>query len=335
MKSKMENPTAHLYKSTDAIPASFKPCVLAIGNFDGVHIGHRAVIQTAKEMANKLQCPLGVLVFDPHPVSYFRPDVEPFRLTSIERRAALISEAGADFTLALGFDAEMADRSAANFIDDILCTQIGVRGVVIGHDFHFGKGRDGSAVTLETAGRENGFETAIVSPVKRAQAQTPYSSTEIRAALRAGKIEDAEKWLGHKWSITGVVAQGDQRGRTIGFPTANVELNDFLRPAFGVYAVSAKILTGVLAGQTFAGVANIGMRPTVGTLLPRVEAHLFDFSGDIYGETLDIQLCAFIRPEQKFESFELLTAQIQKDSDQARGIMSTLATPTNSLQPNQ
>jgi len=329
MNIDMEKTDAHLFKSTDALPASLKPCVLAIGNFDGVHQGHQAVIKHARDMADRLNCPLGVLVFDPHPVSYFRPDVEPFRLTSIEKRARLIADAGADFTLALAFDAEMAARSAQNFINDILCTQIEVTGIVIGHDFHFGKGRDGSPQTLEIAGKEAGFETIIVSPVNRALAQTPFSSTEIRTALRAGNIEDAEKWLGHRWSISGIVAQGDQRGRTIGFPTANIELDDFLRPAFGVYAVKTTILSGSLAGQNYAGVANIGMRPTVGTLKPRVEVHLFDFSDDIYGQFLDVQLCAFIRPEKKFENFEALTSQIQKDSDQAREIMRHPAFATN------
>ncbi len=298
--------------------------VIAIGNFDGVHRGHQKVIEAARRLAEELKCPAGALVFDPHPVKFFNPDVPPFRLTRIAKRAALLAEAGANFTLALNFNTAIAELDAHAFIDQILVHALNVKAVVIGHDFHFGSKRSGSPELLVAVGRERGFEVVVVAAAHRDKADTPFSSSEIRDALAQGDLEAATRWLGHPWSIDGEVARGDQRGRTIGFPTANIELDDFTRPAFGVYAVRAQILDGQRLSDVINGVANIGMRPTVGTLAPRLEVHLFEFSDDIYGRWLDVSLLHFIRPEQKFDGLEALKLQIAQDSETARQILKNI-----------
>lgn len=298
--------------------------VIAIGNFDGVHRGHQKVMEAARACANEHACPLGALVFDPHPVKFLNPDVPPFRLTRIEKRAALLREAGADFTLALNFNKAIAELDASAFIDQILIQALEVKAVVIGHDFHFGAKRSGSPTLLAEVGRALGFEVVIVAAAHRDNARTPFSSSEIRDALARGDLEAATRWLGRQWSIDGEVAMGDQRGRTIGFPTANIELDDFTRPAFGVYAVRAQILDGWHRSEFINGVANIGMRPTVGTLAPRLEVHLFDFVGDLYRQWLDVSLLHFIRPEQKFDGLEALKLQIAKDSETARQILKNI-----------
>jgi len=298
--------------------------VIAIGNFDGVHRGHQKVIEAARTCADKLECQLGAMVFDPHPVKFFNPEVPPFRLTRIEKRAALLREAGTDFTLALNFNKAIAELDARAFIDQILVQALDVKAVVIGHDFHFGAKRSGSPELLAAIGRELGFEVVVVAAAHRDNAPTPFSSSEIREALARGDLKAATRWLGHPWSIDGEVARGDQRGRTIGFPTANIELDDFTRPAFGVYAVRAQFLDGHHRSEFINGVANIGMRPTVGTLAPRLEVHLFDFADDLYGQWLDVSLLHFIRPEQKFDGLEALKLQIAKDSETARQILKNI-----------
>ena len=314
----------HLYRALSELPDHFRNGVIAIGNFDGVHRGHQAVIQAARQIAEKERRPVGALIFDPHPVHYFNPDLPPFRLTRIAKRADLLGEAGADFTLALTFNASIAKLDAIAFIDQILGNGLQVAGVAIGHDFHFGAKRSGSPDLLEKIGEERGFKTVIVPPVYRENVKTPFSSSDIRTALAEGRVEDAARWLGQPWSIDGCVSKGDQRGRTIGFPTANIELDDFTRPAFGVYAVHAKIVDSGVTSQVIKGVANIGLRPTVGTLAPRLEAHLFDFNDDLYGKWLDVSLLHFIRPEQKFDGIDALKQQIARDSDTARQILQSI-----------
>ena len=309
-----------LYRSLAELPtdATAKNCVLAIGNFDGVHLGHQQVIAQARATADSLGAPLGVMLFDPHPQQFFAPDAPPFRLTRLVTRAALLAQLGVDFTLALPFDANMAACEAEDFIHDILAAQLGVKAVCVGYDFCFGKGRKGNFAMLQTYGEKLGFETHAASAVLQPDSTAPYSSSAIRNFLRDGEPENAAALMGHAFAIEGEVQHGDQRGRTIGFATANMALEDYVLPKFGVYAVRAEILDGAFAGHVLDGVANLGLRPTVGTDKARLETHLFDFDGDIYDANLRVSLLHFIRPEQKFDGLEALTAQIALDSDTAK-----------------
>lgn len=310
-----------LYRSLSDLPETTRGAVLAIGNFDGVHFGHQQVIADARALAAAKNAPLGVMLFDPHPQQFFAPEAPPFRLTRLVTRAALLADLGVDFTLALPFDATMAAYEAEDFISDILLAQLGVSAVCVGYDFCFGKGRRGNFAMLQNIGGEMGFETFATEAVLQPNSTSPFSSSAIRNFLRDGDPEQAAQMMGHAFAIEAEVQKGDQRGRTIGFATANMPLHDYVMPKFGVYAVSAEVLDGAFAGQTLKGVANLGMRPTVGTDKPRLESHFFDFEGDLYGANLRVSLLHFIRPEQKFDGLDALKAQISMDSDQAREML--------------
>ena len=320
MSSSAAKPTS-LYRSLSDLPETARGAVLAIGNFDGVHFGHQQVIADARALAKAKDVPLGVMLFDPHPQQFFAPDAPPFRLTRLVTRAALLADLGVEFTLALPFDATMAACEAEDFISDILLAQLGVSAVCVGYDFCFGKGRKGNFAMLQDVGGEMGFETFATEAVMQPDSTAPYSSSAIRNFLRDGAPEQAAKLMGHAFAIEAEVQQGDQRGRTIGFATANMPLDDYVLPKFGVYAVRADILDGAFAGQVLTGVANLGMRPTVGTDKPRLESHFFDFEGDLYGAILRVSLLHFIRPEQKFDGLDALKAQITIDSAQAREML--------------
>ena len=320
MSSPAAKPIA-LYRSLDALPDTARGAVLAIGNFDGVHFGHQQVIADARALADAKAAPLGVMLFDPHPQQFFAPDNPPFRLTRLVTRAALLADLGVDFTLGLPFDAAMAACEAEDFIADILVERLGVAAVCVGYDFCFGKGRKGNFTMLQDVGGEMGFETLATEAVMQPDSTNPYSSSAIRNFLRDGEPEKAAALMGHAFAIEAAVKQGDQRGRTIGFATANMPLDDYVLPKFGVYAVRAEILDGGFAGAVLNGVANLGMRPTVGTDKPRLESHFFDFEGDLYGANLRVSLLHFIRAEQKFDGLDALQAQIAKDSDQAREML--------------
>ena len=320
MSSPAAKPTA-LYRNLADLPAAMRGAVLAIGNFDGVHLGHQQVIADARTLAEAKAVPLGVMLFDPHPQQFFAPDAPPFRLTRLVTRAALLADLGVDFTLALPFDANMAACEAEDFVSDILVDKLAISAVCVGYDFCFGKGRKGNFAMLQDSGKQIGFDTHATQAVLQPDSTAPYSSSAIRNFLRDGEPEKAADLLGHAFAIEAEVQTGDQRGRTIGFATANMPLDDYVLPKFGVYAVRADILTGTFAGQQLAGVANLGLRPTVGTEKPRLESHFFDFEGDIYGADLRVSLLHFIRPEQKFDGLDALKAQIAKDSDQAREML--------------
>ncbi len=311
-----------LLRSLDDLPETHRGCVLAIGNFDGVHLGHQQVIAQAHALARKLDAPLGVMLFDPHPQQFFAPDAPPFRLTRLVTRAALLADLGVGFTLALPFNAAMAACEAEDFIRDILCDKLAVKAVAVGYDFCFGTKRRGNFAMLAEYGAQLGFEAHATDAVLQPDSTTPYSSSAIRNFLRDGEPEKAATLMGHAFAIEAAVQQGDQRGRTIGFATANMPLDDYVLPKFGVYAVCAEILDGTHKGQTLSGVANLGLRPTVGTDRPRLETHLFDFAGDIYGANLRVSLLHFIRPEQKFDGLDALKAQIAKDVDIAHDLLS-------------
>jgi riboflavin kinase/FMN adenylyltransferase len=309
-----------LFRHTDDLPEDARGAVLALGNFDGVHRGHQAVIGTAQRLARELGAPAGVVTFEPHPRSVFRKAEPHFRLSPFRVKARQLEALGLDLLVVCHFDDSFLHKSAVSFIEDDLVRGLAIRHAVCGSDFLFGHKRAGDAALLERYGATHGFGVTAVGPVTDPRGGV-YSSTRVRDALLAGNTREAAHLLGHFWEIEGRVEHGEQRGRTIGFPTANIELGEYLRPAFGVYAVRA----GVDHGPDTVwrdGVANLGLRPTVGGTVERLEAHLFDFAGDLYGQHLRVQLIEHIRAERKFDSFDDLKAQIIQDAEAARRALS-------------
>jgi len=285
----------------------------AFGNFDGVHLGHQRVIAAARTAAERLGAPLGVISFEPHPRRWFQPAAAPFRVMSVNQQSRALAELGVDIFYVLPFGAELAGMSAPDFARIVLHESLQARHVAAGFDVTFGKGRTGSGETLTTLGRAYGFGVTIVDRVDDARG-IKLSSSGVREALQAGRPDEAAAILGRPFAIEGVVAAGDKRGRMLGFPTANIDLGDYVRPAFGVYAT----LTRLPDGREVKGVANLGQRPTVGGTVERLEVHLFDFEEDLYGQTVETALITFLRPEQRFESLDALKAQIAVDATAAR-----------------
>ena len=295
------------------LPAALKGAALAIGNFDGVHRGHQAVIAEAGRRATALSAPHLVVTFEPHPRAVFRPADPPFRLTPRREKLALFGALGVDATVVFRFTRTFAAIEAKDFVHDVLVAGLAARHVVIGENFCFGRGRAGTADFLRDQAPGAGFGVTAVAP-ERDPTGAPYSSSRARELLRAGDPEAAAAILGRPFVIAGHVRHGDHRGRLLGFPTANLALGDHLRPRLGVYAVEARLADGRLV----PGVANLGERPTVGGRDVRLETHLFDFSGDLYGHHIDVALRHYIRPEMKFPDLEALKRQIAADSVAAR-----------------
>ncbi|MBM9594951.1 riboflavin biosynthesis protein RibF [Roseitranquillus sediminis] len=284
----------------------------AIGNFDGVHLGHRTIIERARRDAA-----LGVVTFEPHPRQFFAPDGPPFRLMNAAARASRLERLGVDILYELPFE-RIAPMPAEVFARDVLADGLGLGHATVGADFHFGKGRDGSAATLVDLGRRFGFGVTVAELVRL---DGEISSTRIREALSAGEPAEAARLLGHLHRIEGEVLHGEKRGRALGYPTANLGLEGLHLPRFGVYAVRATVLDGPHAGD-HGGVASLGVRPMFGQNAPNFEVHLFDFAGDIYGANLSVALVEFLRPEQSFEGAEALIRQMDSDSARAREILS-------------
>ena len=309
------------------VPGDLRGAVVAIGNFDGVHRGHRALIAEAKRQAEAKGASLAVLSFEPHPQEFFRafrqegPDhPECFRLTPLRTKSRLLADLGVDVLFALPFDADMARRSPEDFVENILVKGLGISGVVVGHDFEFGQKRAGNLNTLRTLGGKYGFSVTAFDTVT-ASGDDKISSTLIRQLLKQAKPEEAARLLGHPWTIEARVEHGDARGRTMGFPTANMHLHHCLAPAYGVYAVRVAILEGDHAVARHDGVANFGIRPMYQVNVPLLETHLFDFDGDLYGKYLSVEMIQYIRPEAKFPSLADLIAQIGADAARARSIL--------------
>jgi riboflavin kinase / FMN adenylyltransferase len=307
-----------LFRHFSPFPSDARGAVLALGNFDGVHRGHQAVIARSGAIARAEGRLQGVVTFEPHPRAVFRPEDPPFRLTPLRVKAHQLEALGVDLMISLHFDAAFAQRSAENFVTEILHRGLGCGHVVSGYDFVFGQGRAGDAALLERMGRELGFGVTILQPVAGGDGSV-FSATKVRELLVAGKPEAAAELLGRVWEIDGRVEHGDARGRTIGFPTANLSLGDYLRPAPGVYAVRAGIERGGTV-EWHDAVANLGTRPTVAGTDLRLEIHLLDFDGDLYGQHLRAALIAWIRPERKFAGLDELKAQIARDAEAARAI---------------
>jgi riboflavin kinase/FMN adenylyltransferase len=301
------------------LPPAARGASVALGNFDGVHLGHAAVLRAAH--AARPHAPRAVLTFEPHPREFFRPQDPPFRLTLAAERAAALEPLGVEILYQLPFDADLSHLSAEAFITEVLHEGIGAAHLACGGDFAFGHRRGGDVPLLAARAEALGIGLTIVPAV--ADLQGPISTSRIRRLLQDGYPERATALLGRPYAIRGEVMHGDARGRTIGFPTANIPLGRHMEPARGVYAVAA-----IIGGATVKGVANIGLRPTVGGTESRLEAHFFDFADDLYGQELTIALHHFIREERKFENFAALKEQIEVDARQARALLDAASPPT-------
>jgi riboflavin kinase/FMN adenylyltransferase len=301
-----------------APPPGLERAILAIGNFDGIHRGHVAVIHRAQALAAARGLPCAVLTFEPHPSDFFGGLGTIFRLSPLETKAALVEKLGIDGMIVLTFDAALASLPAEDFVRDILVKRLGAGGVIAGYDFDFGYNRGGTPAFLKAAGETYGFTVEIVERIDSDESGAIQiaSSTATRAALEAGDIAQATALLGHPYVISGPVLPGAQLGRTLGFPTANIQAPPSCRLRHGIYAVRAEV-----EGETYDGVASYGRRPTVDNGAPLLETFLFDFSGDLYGKVMHVSFIAWIRPEEKFESLEALTAQIARDAEEARRIL--------------
>ena len=295
-----------------AVPGPLRGGIVALGNFDGFHRGHQAVVGRAIKRARAEGRPALVATFDPHPVRFFKPDLPPFRLTSLDQRERLFGAAGADAMLVFTFDAALAGTTAEDFVAKLLVDRFGAAGVVTGEDFTFGKGRGGNVEVLRRLGGEHGLSVDAVAPVE-ADGE-PVSSSRIREALEAGDCETATRLLTRPFAIEGTVEHGDKRGRAIGYPTANMSLGKYQRPKFGIYVVRGRLPDG----RALDGAANLGIRPSFEPPKELLEPYFFDFAGDLYGQCIEVELISFLREERKFDSLDALTEQMAKDCDEAR-----------------
>lgn len=304
-----------------APPARLKGSIIALGNFDGFHAGHQAVAGRAIEWARAEGRPAIIATFDPHPVRYFRPDTPPFRLTSLDQRERLFAEAGADAMLVFHFDAALANTSAEDFVARLLVERLGAAGVVTGEDFTFGKGRAGNIAVLKELGAPLGLRSEAVGPV--ANGSGIISSSRIRDALRAGDPQEAARLMTRPFAVQARVVHGDKNGRDLGYPTANMEMGSYLRPAYGVYAVTGHLPDG----RVLKGAANLGIRPQFDPPREWLEPHFFDFAEEIYDQEIEVALHHFIRPEAKFDGLGALIAQIEADCAKARELLASYSAP--------
>jgi riboflavin kinase/FMN adenylyltransferase len=298
---------------------SDKGATVAIGNFDGVHVGHQAVIKLARDAVS--DAPLGVLTFEPHPREYFAPDAPPFRLMNAEARETRLKKLGVDVLYELKFNTQLAELTPEDFARNVISNGLGLRHVVVGADFCFGKGRSGNVEDLKSFGDLFGFGVTVADLITAPSGAV--SSTAIRTALSDGEPRRAAEMLGHWHRIEGEVIGGEQRGRELGYPTANMSIDGLHPPKFGVYAVLVDVLDGPHAGS-YHGAASIGVRPMFGENRANLETFIFDFTGDLYGATVSVALVEFLRPELKFDSLEALITQMDADCEKSRAILSAL-----------
>lgn len=299
-----------------ALAPEMRGASAALGNFDGVHRGHRALLQAARTECP--DAPLGVVTFEPHPRRYFQPEAPPFRLTTAAERARILARLGVDLVCEIPFDARLAVMPAEEFVAGVLADGLGVRHLVVGEDFRFGHRRLGDATALRRFCTAHGIGVTILHPVGGAGGI--YSSTGARVLIEQGRMRDAAEALGRWHTVSGVVHKGDQRGRDLGFPTANLDFGEQIVPRYGVYAARVVVHDGPHAG-VHDGVASIGVRPQFGLNTPNFEVHLFDFSGDLYGAEISAALIAFLRDEARFEGVEALVAQMAVDCANARRVL--------------
>jgi riboflavin kinase / FMN adenylyltransferase len=311
----MKIPRLHAH---DSMPDALRGAVVALGNFDGFHAGHQAVAGEAIAQARAAGRPAIIATFDPHPVRYFVPDAPPFRLTTLDQRQCLFQSAGADAILVFDFDAGLAATTAEDFIDTLLIDRLGISAVVTGQDFTFGKKRGGNTQLLQTHGEPLGLGSTAVGPVR--DADGIISSSRIRDALKAGDCATATHLLTRPFAVEGVVQHGDKNGRLLGYPTANVDMGNYLRPRYGIYAVRGRLADG----RVLNGAANLGIRPSFDPPKELLEPYFFDFNEDLYGQTIKVEFHAFIRGEAKFDDLEELKIQMAKDCDRARSILESI-----------
>ena len=301
----------------ETVPDALRGAIIALGNFDGFHKGHQAVAGEAISWAHAEGRPSIIATFDPHPVRFFKPDVPPFRLTTLEQRQELYLAAGATAMLVFHFDSELAGTSAEDFITEILIDRFGAHGVVTGGDFTFGQGAKGNVELLRSFGGANGLQSRVIDVVE--DDSETVSSSRIREALRDGDPQLAAKLLTRPFAIRGIVEHGDKRGRELGYPTANLVIDNYLRPKYGIYAVTGRILS---TGEMLEGAASVGIRPQFEPPKELLEPYFFDFSGDLYGQEIEVAFHHFLRGEAKFDSLDELTAQMEKDCAEAKRLLS-------------
>jgi riboflavin kinase/FMN adenylyltransferase len=314
-----------LFRHYSEIPVEARGAAVALGNFDGVHLGHQAVIGEAARVARTRGVPFGVLTFEPHPREFFQPDQPVFRLTPFRIKVRQLEAIGVDYLFVLHFDGTLASKSAEAFVVEVLSEGLSAAHVVVGYDFVFGSRRRGNAALLRELGALHGFSVETVEAVATMDGEV-YSSTRVREHLRESRPASATRLLGRPWEIEGRVERGEARGRLLGYPTANMTLGGYLQPALGIYAVKAGIDEG-RATVWRDGVASLGVRPTFGGGAVLLETHLFDFAGDLYGRHLRVALIDFLRPELKFPDVETLKAQMAEDSALARARLAAYAGP--------
>ena len=301
--------------ATERVPDALRGAVAALGNFDGFHLGHQTVAGEAIAQAKAAGKPAIIATFDPHPVRFFVPGAPWFRLTTLGQRQRLYEAAGADAMLVFEFDASLANTTAEDFIVALLVERLGLSGVITGEDFTFGKGRGGNVDVLRDLGAAHGLRATTMGPVK--DEGGVISSSRIRDALKAGDCATATRLLTRPFTVEGVVQHGDKNGRLLGFPTANIDMAHYLRPRYGIYAVRGRLPDG----RVLDGAANLGIRPSFNPPKELLEPHFFDFSEDLYGQTIEVEFHAFLRGEAKFDSMDDLMAQMQADCNQARAIL--------------
>ena len=299
---------------------TLKGACVAIGNFDGLHLGHQALVKAAIDVACAAGSPSGLVTFEPHPKSVFQPEQPLFRLTPPRLKAALARCFGVNFCAGIPFNRDLAAVEAEDFVERYLVGALGISHIVSGYDFHFGKGRRGSPSLLRKLGEKFGFGVTVVEQMTREDGTSPYSSSSVRAAIHAGNIDQANTQLGYRWTVIGDVIKGDERGRTIGFPTANIMLDPGMEPCHGIYAVRVRDLSGDRQ-KVLMGAAYFGWRPTFDTDRVFLEVYLLDFDGDIYGHELAVEFVDMIRPDQKFHELDELVAQMTRDCDDIRKLL--------------
>ncbi len=305
-----------IFRHTAELPEEARGSVAVVGNFDGVHLGHRAVLDEARAIARRLGTVVTVLTFEPHPRAVFQPGLAPFRLTPLRIKARVLEGLGVAHLFVQHFDLEFAKKSAEDFVRGILASDLAARHVVVGRDFRFGHKRRGDPALLERLGRELGFGVTAVPPAAGPDGEV-YSSSRIRQALVEGRPQDAARLLGRPWEIEGRVEGGERRGHGLGFPTANLSLGDYLQPALGIYAIRAGVDEGE-ATHWHDGAGYVGTRPTLDAGRVLVEAHLFGGRYDLYGRHLRVQLVAYLRGDGAFDSIAALSHQIARDCEEAR-----------------
>lgn len=319
-----------LLHAQQPFPSQFRGAAIAIGNFDGMHRGHQSLIGTAVADAAASGAARGLVTFEPHPRTFFRPAEPVFRLTPLPLKARLGGALGLDFVLAFPFDAAFASLTPEDFVAEYLVKRMGVRHLVTGYDFHFGKGRKGSPGTMRDLGHQHGFTTMVVDQVTDDNGLAPFSSSAIRNALGHGRLGDATHDLGYNWMVLGEVVHGDHRGREIGFPTANIVVDEGVEPLQGIYAVFVRDAE-VPGSPRRLGAGYFGKRPTFDTDRTFLEVYILDFSGDLYGRKLLVEFVDLIRPDQKFSSIDELVIQMHRDCDEARRLLAMAdANPVNS-----